>query len=320
MKKPTLDIVIVNWNAGQQLQDCVASMALAQTPTFLLNRIVIVDNASTDNSLQLLEPMPELPIKIIYNTENKGFGFACNQGAAESTSDYLLFLNPDTQLYADSLEKPLVFMENPAHKKIGILGVMLLDAEQNISRCCARFPNPRNFISQMLGLSNFAKNTFPSHVMTDWDHKDSRRVDHVMGAYFFMRKEVFDQVKGFDERYFVYLEDLDFSLSAKKLGWDSYYLADVKIYHKGGGTSDQIKARRLFYSLQSRIFYSYKHYNYMSATTVVYLTLMLEPVSRLVFAAWKRSSEQMRETLAGYCLLYKALPQIFKTIRSDYHR
>ena len=97
---PSLDIVIVNWNAGDQLQRCLATIP-ANPDGYALSRVVVVDNASTDQSLAGLN-MPGLPLKVIRNAENRGFGAACNQGAVDSHADYLLFLNPDTLLERDS--------------------------------------------------------------------------------------------------------------------------------------------------------------------------------------------------------------------------
>jgi len=105
-----LDIVIVNWNSGEQLKSCLESIVKTDKTGFELNKVVVVDNASSDNSLFGLEEI-DLPLKIIRNSTNRGFAAACNQGAKESDADYLLFLNPDTVLFKDSLSKPIAFME-----------------------------------------------------------------------------------------------------------------------------------------------------------------------------------------------------------------
>ena len=105
--------------------------------------------------------------------------------------------------------------------------------------------------------------------MREWNHEESREVDQVMGAFFLVRQKLFEEWGGFDERFFVYLEDVDFSSRARRVGWRSFYMAGVKAYHKGGGTSEQIKSTRLFYSLRSRILYSYKHFSCASATALL---------------------------------------------------
>lgn len=308
----TLSIIIVNWNAGKLLQECVTSVLACDQSNFELNKIIIVDNASADGSLELL-PIDNR-ITIIRNSENFGFAHACNQGARITGSDYLLFLNPDTRLFADSLAVPLAFMQRRENQTIGIVGIPLVDDAGKVSRSCARFPKAEHFFYQMLGLSHLYPERFASHMMSEWDHGQSRAVDHVIGAFFLVRHPLFDALHGFDERYFVYLEDIDFSLRAHQKGWSSYYLTDVKAYHKGGGVSAQAKPQRLFYALQSRILYGYKNFGLMMGTLLLYGTLAIEPITRLILAGTQQSKARMQETLQGYKLLYKALPTTLKKI------
>jgi len=110
----------------------------------------------------------------------------------------------------------------------------------------------------------------------------------------------------------VYFEDLDLSYRAWKSGWRSFYLADVKAYHKGGGTSRQIKDRRLFYSLRSRILYSYKHFGWWSASAVTLMTLIVEPFTRLAWATVRLSGTEIVNTLKGYLMLWRATPATLK--------
>lgn len=306
-----LSIVIVNWNARKQLYDCLKSVEVAHRDGFKLNRVVVVDNASTDGSADCLDDI-DLPLVIIRNAQNRGFAAACNQGAKGSISDYLLFLNPDTRLFENSLIKPLGFMEHPANHKIGIAGIQLVDEDSRVARTCARFPVPGMFFSKMLGLNMLFPRQFPSHVMSEWDHGKTREVDHVMGAFFMIRRHLFETLGGFDERFFVYLEDLDLSYRANNDGWKTVYLADTRVYHKGGGTSEQVKANRMFYSLRSRILYGYKHFGWFSATLLMTATLFLEPLSRLVLAIGRRSARETKETIKGYAMLWRTMPALFR--------
>lgn len=306
----SIDIVIVNWNAGKQLYDCLKSITVANRNSFKLNRVVVVDNASTDGSADGLEDLG-LPLVLIQNNENRGFAAACNQGARESKADYLLFLNPDTRLFENSLTKPINFMEQEENRNVGIVGIQLVDENGQVSRTCARFPTPGNFFAKMLGLDRLFPRFFPSHFMNDWDHGLTRKVDHVIGAFFLIRRRVFESLGGFDERFFVYLEDLDLSFRAYKSGWKTVYLTDARAYHKGGGTSEQVRATRLFYSLRSRIQYGYKHFGWLSATLLLLGTLFLEPLSRLALAVGRGSFKQVTETLSGFIRLWANLPTLF---------
>src|SRR5215472_12928886 len=136
---PSLDIIIVNWNAGQYLASCLNSIGAAKHDSFDLARVVVVDNASADGSADNLS-FRELPLAVIKNTDNRGFAVACNQGAMNSTSDYLLFLNPDTKLLSDSLHIPIGFMQQPEHAKVGICGIQLVDEQGHVAKTCSPFP------------------------------------------------------------------------------------------------------------------------------------------------------------------------------------
>ncbi|MCL5779521.1 MAG: glycosyltransferase family 2 protein [Firmicutes bacterium] len=306
---PSIDIVIVNWNAGKQLYNCLKSITATNQDDYELNRVVVVDNASTDGSADGLGDL-RLPLTLIRNSENRGFAAACNQGAKNGEADYLLFLNPDTRLFENSLVVPIRFMERPDNRNVGIVGIQLVDESGQVCRTCARFPTPGRFFSKMLGLDRLFPRVFPSHFMSEWDHGETREVDQVIGAFFLVRRQIFESLSGFDERFFVYFEEVDFSYRAFQKGWKTVYLADAQAYHKGGGTSEQVKATRLFYSLRSRILYGYKHFSWLSATLLLLGTLFLEPFSRIALAIARGSVKQIMETLAGYMRLWLNLPSL----------
>jgi len=305
-----LSIVIVNWNAGHQLRDCISS--IRDLHGDVLTRIVVVDNASSDDSLNGIEFLG-IPVTIIRNESNFGFAAACNQGAAIATTPYLLFLNPDTRLYENSLDTPLSFMANPENAKIGICGIQLINESGQVDRSCARFPTPLIFLLQSVGLNKLpGLRRFSLH-RTDWDHATTRTVDHVIGAFFLVRRSLFEQLQGFDERFFVYLEDLDFSRRAHLNGWQSVYLTRAQAFHAGGGTSKQVKAARLFYSIRSRLLYGFKHFSPAAAWAVLAVTILLEPISRIVFSVVRANWRDAFYTLQGYRMLLQALPSILRT-------
>lgn len=305
---PTVDIIIVNWNSGKQLCNCLQSIAATIKEHWRLGKVIIIDNASSDSSLKGLDNI-EFPLYLIRNNTNLGFAAACNQGAKECKADYILFLNPDTMLFENSLSVPLEFMERPENRDIGIVGIQLLDENGHVSKTCARFPTPGQFFAKMLGLDRLFPNIFHSHFMVEWDHMNSREIDHVIGAFFLVRRSIFEELNGFDERFFVYLEDLDFSLRARERGWKTFYLADAQAYHKGGGTSEQVKAKRLFYSLRSRILYSYKHFSWLSATLLLLGTMIIEPLSRMALCIVRRSGSDVIETCKAYFMLWSSMPE-----------
>ena len=306
---PNLDIIIVNWNSGVHLLRCLASMLLASREGFELARVVVVDNASSDGSAGGVDFL-DLPLLVIRNSLNRGFAAACNQGVQGSEADYLLFLNPDTILLENSLEAPIAFLARSENTSIGICGIQLADEAGRVSRTCARFPTPGHLLARCLGLDRLLPQVFPNHFLSEREHHESRVVDQIMGAFFLVRRAVFDLLGGFDERFFVYYEDLDFSFRARRGGWSSYFLSAALAVHSGGGCSKHVKAARLFYSLRSRILYAYKHFPSANATAVLLATLLFEPFARLGRAMIRGSVAEIIETGQAYWWFWKATPRL----------
>jgi GT2 family glycosyltransferase len=301
----TVQIVVVNWNAGAMLRQCLDSI-VTSGDGWAVPRIVVVDNASSDGSIDRLDELP-LPLAIVKNTVNEGFGAASNRGARGAQTDYLLFLNPDVRLEADSVATPVRFLEDPRHQDVGIVGIQLRGDDGHVARTTSRFPTPGVFAARMLGLDVLFPSRFPSLFLVEWDHAESVQLDHVIGAFFLVRRAVFERLGGFDERFFVYLEDLDFSLRARQAGWLTHYLADSYAHHTGGGTSRRVKAARLAYSLHSRILYGHKHFGMIPATLLTLGTLLVEPFTRLARAAGRGSPGEVRDTCLGYVQLWSRL-------------
>jgi GT2 family glycosyltransferase len=310
-----ITIIIVNWNSGLQLGALVASILAYHSG--LVASVVIVDNASTDNSLGLVINQIDLPFQlhIVSNAENRGFAAACNQGFHFANSKYILFLNPDARLFENSLSIPYLYMSDFLNQDVGVAGVQLMDERNQVSRSCARFPSFKIFAMQSLGLNRFLKNDYFNLHMTDWAHDKTQQVDHVMGAFYLIRRSIFEALGGFDECYFVYLEDLDLSLRVAKKGYRSIFLANAQVFHAGGGTSKQVKAHRLFYFLRSRIKYSFKHFVFWKAWAMVFITLMIEPITRIFFALSKFDFNEIHDICFAYVMLCKDFGTILKSAK-----
>jgi len=303
MKK--IDIVIVNWNGGHYLQECVESVVKFSND--LVNKIVVVDNASTDNSLLMLNKFDDL--ELVVNSKNLGFAAASNIGSKIGRSEYILFLNPDARIYLDTLKIVLAFMQSKENSNVGICGVQLYNENGEIARSSSRHPSVKGILSRSIGLNK----VFPSlgDPMSEWDHLNTKVVDQIIGAFFFVRRHVFQELNGFDERFFVYYDEVDFSLRAKQLGWHSVYLADAQAFHVGGGLSRQVKAKRLFYTHRSSILYAFKHFNTIKIILVLLAILFIEPVARIILFIGKKSLTSIKETLSAYAMLYKWLFLLF---------
>lgn len=227
-------------------------------------------------------------------------------------SEYLLFLNPDTYIYESSLAVPLAFMQQPENARVGIVGIQLIDENNHIARSCARFPTLGVFVAHVMGINRLPGFRHLNMHMVNWGHNRTGSVDHVIGAFYLIRRSLFESLGGFDERFFVYLEDLDLSLRAHQAGWSSYYLAESRAFHEGGGLSRQVKSHRLFYSLRSRILYGFKHFKPWQAWALFGTTVALEPICRSIFSLMRGEILDAKNTFKAYGYLYKDSHNILK--------
>lgn len=294
-----IDVVIVNWNSGNYLKKCVDSLLVANNVKYI-QTIFIIDNNSADASLEIISEHTK--VKILKNSDNKGFAKACNQGFKSCKASYVLLLNPDAQVQDKTLEDCVSFMD--VREEVNILGCRLIDDNGNTSYSCARFPTPLRFFYDITGLSKIAPKIFtPAILMTDWNHKESRFVDEVMGAFMFIRFTTFKRAGYFDERYFVYYEELDYSKTLSQQGGKSYFNAAITATHSGEGTTHSIKAMRLFLNLNSRLKYCKKYFTQSGYFFVWFCTFFIEPATRILFSFAKSGFKEIKEIVKGYKLL-----------------
>lgn len=297
----TLDVVVVNWNSSDQLRQCLESVNRSRLEVCRLSRVVVFDNASEDGSVERLEGL-EIPLHLLRSPRNVGFGAACNRAAAAATGELILFLNPDARLYPETLEAATRFLCE--HERAGICGVALEGRDGRVQRSCCRLPDVRAMLVAALGLDRLTGGRLRGSPMVEWAHDETRPVDHVIGACYLVRRSLFEQLGGFDERFFVYFEDLDFSLRARRAGWECWFLSTARAFHRGGGTTESVKARRLFYSLRSRLLYASKHFGPAGSAAVWGATLLAEPFVRLGAAAAGLAGSGVGATLGGYASLW----------------
>jgi N-acetylglucosaminyl-diphospho-decaprenol L-rhamnosyltransferase len=207
---PAVDVVVVNWNTGDCLRSCLAALA-ASTGPVRFGRVVVVDNASSDGSADLpprFEPTTDrpaggagtLPVTVLHNQANWGFAAACNQGARLGAAPYLLLLNPDTVVRPDAVAAAVEFLESDAATGVGICGgaVSRPDGAPGVS--ASRFPTLGNVAAGIARLDRLAPRLFPPRHLTPAELAASRPVDQVIGAFFLVRRALWDRLGGLDER------------------------------------------------------------------------------------------------------------------------
>lgn len=303
--QPAVDIIIVNWNASASLRNCLASVLASARRRWDLTRIVVTDNGSEDGCAGVVNQFPGVELR--QNSSNRGFAAACNQGAAGSQSDYLLFLNPDTQLETGTMDHVISVISRSENASVGICGIRLQDEAGKSSLSCSRFPTTWSLLLEMSGLDRFARAIFKTRHMTAGELLEDRDVDQVIGAFFLIRRSLFEALGGFDERFFVYFEEVDLSLRARQHGYTTRFVAGASATHIGRVSSNQSKARRLFYFVHSRLLYAKKHMGTSSFVLILLFSVLAEPVARACWAAAGSSQSSLRQIVEGYRELYVSL-------------
>ncbi|MBI5655236.1 glycosyltransferase [Candidatus Uhrbacteria bacterium] len=230
-----LRIVIVSWNVSDLLEKNLLSLPKACEG--LDWECVVVDNASSDDSVAIAESIGArhaVPLRVTRNTQNLGFAKACNIGAQGADARYVLFLNPDTECPAGSLTKLVKLADE--RPRAGILGPKLVYPDGRVQASVRRFPGVWDQAALVLKLAHFMPwlPVLKRYSGADVDLEKEQSVDQVMGACFLVRKELIDQKLGYDERYFIWMEEVDFCKTAKVEGWDVVYLPQVTVVHHLG--------------------------------------------------------------------------------------
>jgi N-acetylglucosaminyl-diphospho-decaprenol L-rhamnosyltransferase len=274
-----LSVVIVSYNVKFFLEQCLSSVKKAIGESSLLagqTEVFVVDNASTDGTVQFLLPLfPRF--HFIQNTENKGFAKANNQVAGLCSGDYLLFLNPDTILAEDSLETCISFFG--IKPDAGALGVRMVDGAGKFLKESKRgFPGVWASFFKMTGFTKVFPHSkkISSYYLGHLDERYSHAVDILSGAYLMTRKDVFIKSGGFDEQFFMYGEDIDLSYRIRQEGYQNYYVAETTIIHfKGESTSRDFRFVKMFYG--AMILFMKKHFKgFDSSVRLFLLTLAVK--------------------------------------------
>ena len=239
-----VSVIIVNYNSGDKLALCVGSIFETNSHT----EVVIVDNASSDNSLaELNSRFPDEPrIQFVLNQENLGFAVACNQGACRAGGDYLLYLNPDCKLHENAITIMIDCLnDNP---KAGMVGGQILNSDGSEQVGGRRtVPTPWRTLVRVFRLS-FLSKRYPG-LFSDFNlHQQPLpdqpiEVEAISGACMLVPRKVYEQVGGLDENYFLHCEDLDWCMSFRQQGWNVMFVPDAKISHFQGACS---RSRRVF--------------------------------------------------------------------------
>jgi len=264
-----ISFIIVNWNTKDLLRDCLDS--IYKTIDALTYEIIVVDNASSDGSMDMLTT--EYPqVKTIANKDNRGFGAANNQGFAMMQGQYALLINTDAILTAGAVNKLWDFAEgNPL---AAIVCGQLLNADGSRQNSVASFPTLLTLAANSSLLEYLFPRKYPSK---RYEHAGPLEVDSAIGACMMIRKKALDEVSFFDDRYFFFFEETDMAYAMRRAGWRVYQVPDALIFHlQGQSIGHRAQSRIEFY--KSRYQFLRKWHDgpyYRMAVAVIFLRLLI---------------------------------------------
>ncbi len=280
-----VSVIIVNYNVKFFLEQCL--YAVTKALKNIESEILVIDNGSVDESIAYLQPIFSSVI-FIQNSSNEGFAKANNRALTQAKGKYILFLNPDTIIGEESLQQCIGFFE--AHKNAGAVGVRMIDGSGKFLPESKRsFPTMLSAIFKLSGLANVFNRSsfFNKYALGNLDELQIHEVDVIAGAFMMVKKSLLNSLNGFDERYFMYGEDIDLSYRIHKAGFKNYYVGTISIIHFKGESARKhsIKYIQSFYGAMSIFVQNY--YNYFVAYLLSIIIMLRVSIAFLLLVMSK---------------------------------
>lgn len=296
-----LSVIIVNYNVKYFLEQCLCSVQKAIGA--IDAEIIVIDNHSHDGSIEYLQTLFTSVI-FLANKKNLGFGKANNIALQQAKGKYILFLNPDTIVAEDCFTHCINFLETTANA--GAAGVRMIDGSGKFLPESKRsFPSPVSSFCKLIGLASLfpSSKIFNRYALGNLNQNQIHEIDVLAGAFMMIKKEVLEKIKGFDESFFMYGEDIDLSYRIQQAGYSIFYLGKTTIIHfKGESVKKQnINYVRMFYNAMN-VFVG-KHYNGVVAfifslfikTAIVIKTIaaLIEPLFQFISSFQNKNADTL---------------------------
>lgn len=301
-----VSIIIINYNTTNYVKNCIESILTHTSEKEY--EIIVVDNNSSDNNLYLLENIFK-DVKFYYKNENDGFGAGCNYGAARSSGNYLFFMNPDVCLVNDIVKELLDFME--MSNKTGVCSALIMGMDKEYQYCFNDFPSIGWELLELSGYYSNKKVKKNIYKVKDRGEKGlSTEIDWAIGACLFIRREVFEEVKGFNEDYFLYYEDTDLQKKIKNIGYRVVMLGHQKVLHLGKSSiensengsviyfSNMHKSKLIYYSLHKGFLYTLIVRSVNVAALIIRMLFL--PFRNMLWINKKRKLSELNNILKIY--------------------
>ncbi|MGN0232951.1 MAG: glycosyltransferase family 2 protein [Bacteroidaceae bacterium] len=282
-----LSIIIVSYNVKYYLEQCLWSVLRAANK--LSAEIWVVDNASTDGTLEYLQPrFPE--VRFIANHDNKGFSAANNQAIRLSDAEYVLLLNPDTIVGEDVLQGCISFLDE--HPNAGATGVRMLNVDGSFAPESRRgVPTPFTSFCKMSGLCRLfpRSRVFGRYYLRYLDVDEANQIDIISGAFIMLRRTALDAIGLLDERFFMYGEDVDLSFRLLQGGWQNWYLPLNILHYKGESTvKSSFKYVHIFYNAMLIFFNKHYGHRYRLLGILIRMAVYARALVDALLRIWQR--------------------------------
>ena len=283
-----LSIVIVNYQTFELTRDTINSIFEFSYP--FSYEVIVVDNASGDDSLSRLKDYFEDRVMFIASSENNGFAAGNNQALKIAKGKYVLLLNSDTIVLENTLENIYNYMEE--HTDVGATGCRVVLENGDLDKACKRsFPNVKNSFFRLFHIPTNSKDD--NYNLDDLPDGEVYEIDCLTGAFMFVRKETLDEVGFLDETFFMYGEDIDLCFRIKNAGWKIVYYGKSKIMHLKGASSKKQKSKLIYEFYRAMYIYYKKHHANESSfivNIVVYIGIFVLCVLKLFLNIFKKKS------------------------------
>lgn len=271
-----LDVVVVNFHSAALIARTVEIAREFAGPG---TRLIMVDNSPGDGAADIVGSAAPDPT-VLENPVNRGYAAAVNRAFMAGDAELVLLINPDVEELSGSYADVIEAFRDPL---VGAVAVRLVNTDGTLQPNCISAPRPFDLISEDVALAD----RFPNwrrprlYRMLDWDHRDARSVDAARGACLFLRRAAIEDVGLFDENFFVYYEETDWLIRAKRRGWRTVFLPSVEAVHAAAGSSPDIRSPHSLLLLESQHRYARKHFGAM-ATGLLRATQLGIDTARLV--------------------------------------
>lgn len=280
MKQPLISIVIVNWKVRKLLEKCLNSI-LADTRGLDVE-IFVVDNDSRDGTPEMILAEYE-QVTMISLPRNHGFAWANNLALKQSSGEYLFLLNPDTEVKPGFFQTILDYLK--VHPEVGILGPKVLNTDGSTQSSVRRFPTLKSQLLVLLKMINIwpESKTLRQYLAIDFYYAQEQEVQQIMGAAMVWRREVFEQVGFFDDKFFTWFEEVDYCRRAKDKGIMIKYFPGAAITHHGGASFAQAKRFRKQMIFNWSLFYYFTKHHPWYQTLIILIFLPVNVVLTFLY-------------------------------------